>query len=48
MKDLNGAEITITETPAAPPKPHHLKPEWDAADTTDKKLTVIAKALGIV
>jgi len=30
------------------PKPHHLKPDWDAADTTNKKLDIIAKALGIV
>ena len=48
MKDINGAEITITETLASPPKPHHLKLDWDAADTTNKKLDIIAKALGIV
>ena len=48
MKDVNGAEITTTETPASPPKPHPLKVDWDAADTTNKKLDIIAKALGIV
>lgn len=48
MKDLNNAEITITERPASPPAPHPLKAEWNAASTVDKKLLVIVKALGIV
>lgn len=48
MKDINGAEITVTETPVALPAPHPLKDEWDAAYTTDAKLLIIAKALGIV
>jgi len=48
MKDINGAEVTITKTPSAPPKLHPLKVDWDAADTDTKKLTVLAKALGIV
>lgn len=47
-QDINGAEITITETPASTPTPHKLSAEWDAASTPDKKLTVIAKALGII